>query len=176
MSNYKQDNNLKANKHSNDYRQYSVQDFDSYDCLKLSKRFYLALLFLLRGYIVWLLSVTNMRDRVSTMQWVYPDSSLFYLSLFTGSVGLFVLLIISLRRPDAHGWVRACWPKSRIIMVIALLFDLIIHVMALFYWQLSSFVWVLLQVVFTLMFIVWCYSSDRLTINLQEFPEKLPDK
>jgi len=183
MSNYihrnNQENDMLNNKEqrirSNKYRQYSVQDFDSYDCLKLSKRFYLALLFILRGYIVWLLSVTNMRDRVSTMQWIYPDSSLFYLSLFTGSVGLFVLLIISLRRPEPYRWVRACWPKSRIIMVIALLFDLAIHVIALWYWQLSSITWLLAQTVITMMFIILCYSSERLTINLQEFPEKLPE-
>lgn len=68
------------------YRRYSVEDFDKFDCLKLSKLFYLVLLFVLRGYLVWLMSVTNMRDRVGLMQWLYPEMNLFLLSLFSGAI------------------------------------------------------------------------------------------
>ncbi len=160
----------------NAYQQYSIQDFDNYDCLKLSKRFYLALLFILRGYIVWLMSVTNMRDRVSIIQWVYPESSLFYLSLFSGLLGLFVLLIISLRRPDAHHWVQWSWQRSRMFIVLALLFDLLTHTIGCFYWQLSSIPWLIGQAFITVTLIVMCYNSERLNLNLKEFPQKLPEK
>ncbi len=160
----------------NPYQQYSVQDFDSYDCLKLSKRFYLALLFILRGYIVWLMSVTNMRDRVSFIQWIYPDKSLFYLSLFSGVGGLFVLLVISLRRPDAQNWVELSWRYCRVIMVIALLFDLLIHFIGFFSWQLSSISWLIMQAVITFALIILCYRSERLNLNLTEFPQKTPEK
>jgi len=164
----------KANS-QNSYQQYSVQDFDSYDCLKLSKRFYLALLFILRGYFVWLMSVTNMRDKVSFIQWIYPETSLFYLSLFSGAVGLFLLLIISLRRPGAYLWVRMSWQYSRVIIVLALLFDLLTHTLGYFYWQLSSIPWIIAQALITVMLIVICYSSERLNLNLNEFPQKLPE-
>lgn len=160
----------------NAYQKYSVQDFDSYDCLKLSKRFYLALLFILRGYIVWLLSVTNMRDRVSIIQWVYPETSLFYLSLLSGAVGLFILLIISLRRPDAYLWVRLSWQYSRVCIVLALFFDFFIHIIGYFYWQLSSMPWLISQGFITTLLIVMCYSSERLSLNLKEFPQKMPEK
>lgn len=160
----------------NIYQKYSVQDFDSYDCLKLSKRFYLTLLFILRGYIVWLLSVTNMRDRVSIIQWVYPETSLFYLSLLSGTVGLFVLLIISLRRPDAPVWIQWSWLHSRTIIVLALLFDSLTHAIGFFYWQLSSILWLMAQVFITTTLIVMCYHSERLNINLTEFPQKMPEK
>ncbi len=165
----------KVNSH-NAYQKYSVQDFDSFDCLKLSKRFYLALLFILRGYIVWLMSVTNMRDKISFIQWIYPETSLFYLSLFSGTVGLFVLLVISLRRPDAYLWVRFSWQYSRVIIVLALLFDLLTHIVGYFYWQLSSIPWLIAQALITVMLIVMCYSSERLKLNLNEFPQKLPEK
>ena len=158
------------------YLKYSVQDFDNYDCLKLSKRFYLALLFLLRGYLVWLMSVTNMRDRVSIIQWIYPETSLFYLSLVSGTVGLIVLLIISLRRPDAHQWVRWGWKHSRVIIVVALMFDLLTHTVGYYFWQLSSVPWLLAQSLITIALIIMCYSSERLNINLKEFPQKMPEK
>ncbi|MEY8213556.1 MAG: DUF2919 family protein [Colwellia sp.] len=159
-----------------EYQCYSVEDFDSYDCLKLSKRFYLVLLFVLRGYIVWLMSVTNMRDRVSIIQWVYPETSLFYLSLFSGIIGLYILLIISLRRPGAPLWVRASWQYTRAIMVLALLFDLLIHSIGCFYWQLSSLPWLIVQSIMTGIMLFLCYSNPRFNVNLKEFPQKIPEK
>lgn len=163
-------------KHRSKYQQYSVGDFDSYDCLKLSKRFYLILLFIIRGYIVWLMSVTNMRDRVSIISWVYPDTSLFYLSLFSGTIGLFIVLIISLRRPEAANWVKVCWKHCRTILIMALLFDLFTHVLAYFYWQLFSLKWLIIQIIISLILIILCYSSERFKINLAEFPQKIPEK
>ncbi len=160
----------------NKYQQYSVGDFDNYDCLKLSKRFYLVLIFVLRGYLVWLMSVTNMRDRVSIISWVYPETSLFYLSLISGTVGLFVLLIISLRRPEAPRWIQVSWQHSRKLLIAALLFDLLTHCIGYFYWQLISIEWLSMQVILSITLIYLCYHSKRLTINLSEFPQKIPEK
>jgi hypothetical protein len=165
-----------VNKHSNKYQQYSVADFDNYDCLKLSKRFYIVLLFVLRGYLVWLMSVTNMRDRVSIISWIYPETSLFYLSLISGTVGLFVVLIISLRRPEAPQWVQVSWQHSRKILIAALLFDLLTHCIGFFYWQLISVEWLIMQAILTVTLIVLCYNSERFDINLSEFPQKIPEK
>ena len=162
--------------HSKNYQQYSVEDFDQYDCLKLSKWFYLVLLFVLRGYLVWLLSVTNMRDRISIISWIYPETSLFYLSLISGSVGLFIVLIISLRRPEAANWIQISWQHSRKILIAALLFDLLTHGIGFFYWQLISAEWLVMQAIFTMTLIFLCYKSERFKINLVEFPQKTPEK
>lgn len=159
----------------NRYQEYSINDFDKFDCLKLSKRFYLVLLFVLRGYLVWLISVTNMKDRVATMQWIYPETSLFFLSLISGGIGLFVVLIISLRRPDAPLWVIKVWPYCRTLMVVALLFDLIINSLGFFYWQLTSITWLIGQAIIVVALIAYCYSSKRMHINLIEFPQNLPE-
>ena len=158
------------------YKKYSIKDFDSYDCLKLSKRFYIVLLFVLRGYIVWLMSVTNMRDRVEIIQWIYPETALFFLSLISGAIGLFIVLIISLRRPDAPKWVQLSWLNCRKLIVVALLFDFITNVIGFFYWQLLSVSWLLTQAVIVCGLITLCFTSKRININLHEFPEKLPEK
>jgi len=165
-----------SNSHPKKYQQYSVRDFDSFDCLKLSKRFYLVLLFILRGYIVWLMSVTNMRDRVSIISWVYPETSLFYLSLFSGAIGLFVVLIISLRRPEAANWVQLSWQHCRAIITVALLFDLLTHAFGYIFWQLFSLGWMIMQTVISIVLISLCYTSERFKINLEEFPQKMPEK
>ncbi|WP_083926974.1 DUF2919 family protein [Colwellia piezophila] len=158
------------------YQEYSIEDFDKYDCLKLSKRFYLVLLFILRGYLVWLMSVTNMKDRVATMEWIYPETSLFFLSLISGALGLLVVVMISFRRPKASNWVKIIWPYSRMFLVVALIFDLSINLVGFFYWQLASIPWLICQggIVFAL--IIMCFTSKRMQINLSEFPQTLPEK
>ena len=160
---------------SNKYKQYSVEDFDKYDCLKLSKSIYLVLLFVLRGYFVWLMSVTNMKDRTGIIQWLYPQTSLFYLSLLSGTVGLFVVLILSLRRPDARNWIKRSWPYCRVLLISALLFDFIVSLVGFFYWQLLSMQWLLMQGLVIGVLVYFCFTSERMSINLHEFPEKLPE-
>ena len=155
--------------------EYSIEDFDHFDCLKLSKGVYFLLLFVLRGYLVWIMSVTNMQDRVGIIQWIYPDPYLFYLSLFSGLLALLVVLVISLRRPGAASWVRACWRHCRLILLICLLFDFTISLIGFLYWQLLSPSWLLVQAMIIAGFVVFIYRSHRFNINLKEFPEKLPE-
>ena len=168
-------NNKNLNNKNNDYKNYSFNDFDKYNCLKLSVSVYLILLFVLRGYLTWIMSVTNMRDRVSIIQFVYPDTSMFFLSLISGSLGLIVVILISLRRPNANDWVKSLWPYCRLILITALLFDLLINIVAFAYWQLMSMQWLLIQTTIVVALIVLCVRSKSLTINLQEFPEILED-
>jgi hypothetical protein len=158
------------------YAHYSVQDFDKFDCLKISKWVYLSLLFILRGYVVWLMSVTNMKDRVGIIQWIYPDTSLFYLSLGSGALGLFIVLVLSLRRPSAKAWVQKCWRRGKVILTFALLFDLVICLIGFFYWHLLSLTWLISQAVIVGGLIIMLNISKTFAINLSEFPEKLPQK
>ncbi|WP_448246608.1 DUF2919 family protein [Thalassotalea agariperforans] len=159
-----------------DYLNYTINDFDNFDCLKLSKGIYLLLLFILRGYVVWLISVANMQDHTSFLALVFPDTSLFYLSLFSGSIGLLVLLLISLRRPNAATWVQALWPHSNYLFIAALLFDFFVTLYAYYIELFSSYYWLLAQLTCVLLFSVYCVCSKRLAINLREFPKPLPDK
>ncbi len=159
-----------------EYAGYSVQDFDKFDCLKISKWVYLSLIFILRGYIVWLMSVTNMKDRVAIIQWIYPETSLFYLSLGSGTFGVFIVLVLSLRRPEAKTWVQKCWQHGKEILTLALLFDLAICLVGFFYWHLLSLTWLITQAIVVLGLIIMLNISKKFAINLAEFPEKLPEK
>ncbi len=161
-------------KRPNMYQNYSVNDFDSYDCLKLSKGFYFTLAFVLRGYIIWIMSVTNMRDRVDLIQWVYPQQSLFLLSLLSGAVGLFVVLVISLRRPGAALWVEKSWKKSRVLLLVALFFDFAVSLFGYFYWQLLSINWLMSEAVIIFLLVTFCFKSKKMEINISEFPQEVP--
>ena len=155
------------------YANYGPRDFDKFDCLKLSLVLYAMLAFLLRGYLVWLMSVTNMRDRVSILQLAYPQTSLFYLSLFAGAIGLFVVLLICLRKPNGPAWVKKCWPYTRLLLIGALLFDLSVNLVGYFYWQLQSTEWLMAEVGIIVLLIGLAYRNQRFSINLIEFPTPL---
>ena len=117
-----------------------------------------------------------MKDRVATMEWIYPETNLFFLSLISGVIGLFVLMIISLRRPDAAKWITRIWPYCRTLLIAALLFDLMINLVGYFYWQLTSITWLISQGVIVFALISLCFTDKRMQINLDEFPQKLPEK
>jgi hypothetical protein len=157
------------------FAHYSTNDFDRYDCLKLSKRIYLPLIFILRGYFIWLLSVTDMNDKVSFLSWVFPQKNLFYFSLLSGVLGLFIVILIFQRKPDAPSWVKYFWPKLRLLLVFALLFDFFIQVIAYSAGYLDSVLWLISQGGLILFFIYFCFSSRRLTVNLTEFPRIIAD-
>ena len=158
---------------TNPYKQYSVNDFDNFDCLKLSKGIYWLLAFVMRGYVVWLASVTNLKDGASFVQFIFPDTILFYLSLVSGLVGLFVLLVLSQRKPGAPSWVERIWPKTRLLLISALLFDLTVNIAAYAVGSISSLNWLVCQCVIVIGFIWFCFRSKRLEINLTEFPQKV---
>ena len=158
----------------NKYSQYTTTDFDKFDCLKLSKGIWLLILFVLRGYLIWLLSVTNMNDRIGVIQWIYPDPSFFYLSLFSGIFALWALILISLRRPNAKQWVRHQWKNMRVILLISLVFDFSINLLGYFYWQFYTPLWFILNAVIIALMTWHLFNSARVQINIDEFPEVLP--
>ncbi len=159
----------------NAYAKYSVEDFDNFNCLKLSKGLYFTLIFILRAYIVWIMSISNMRDKVAIIQWFYPEPSLFYLSLLSGILGLYIVLIISLRRPDAAHWVKVSWKNCRLLLISALCVDLLVNWFGYFYWQLSSLSWLTIETAIALYLIYFIVTSKKLTLNIKEFPEKITE-
>lgn len=161
---------------SQQFQHYTPADFDKYDCVKISKVFYLALIYLLRAYLAWLMSVTNMQDREGVLQILYPEPHLFYLNLFSGALGLFLLVVLSLRRPNPPSWVSWAWPKSRVLLLIALSFDLMVSFYGYSTLNLVSDTLIFTQVLCALTIAILCFKSKRLEINLSEFPEPMPEK
>lgn len=160
----------------NYYADLMPKDFDSFDCLKIAPGVYFILLFVLRAYIVWIMSVTNMRDHVGIIQWVFPQTSLFYLNLASGFFGVFIVFLLSLRKPNAARWVKVSWKKCHIFLILALLFDLAASVFGYIVWHLQSISWLLMHCGVVIISISYIMLSKRFAINLTEFPQKLPEK
>jgi len=107
---------------------------------------------------------------------IFPQTSMFYLSLLSGVIGLFMLLIITLRKPGAPQWVKICWRHCRKMLLLVLCFDLMISFIGYFYWQIISLNLLLTYVIVTVVFVTFLYKSQKFRLNISEFPEKLPEK
>ena len=161
---------------SKEYATFTPAVFDRYDCVNVSKGIYLITLFVLRAYIIWLISVTNFKDTVVIIQWLYPDPNLFYLNLFSGLIGVFVVFVWSLRRPAANSWIKTCWCNLRAILVAALLFDIAINTIAFYFLDWQSIQWLVINSAVVFISITFLFTSKKVTINVNEFPELVPKK
>ena len=153
------------------YAHLSPRDFDKYNCVRVSLGLYFILAFILRGYLVWIMSVTNLNDTVSFLAWIYPEKYLFYLSLFSGCLGWFIVLLLSLRRPDAPCWVKKTWQHCHWILIAALIFDLTCSVWGVILAHKITSTTVLIHAIIVLVCIIYIIKNQRFKLNLREFPE-----
>lgn len=158
------------------YKNLKPQDFDAYDCVKLSKAFYLILLYLLRAYFIWIASLTNFKDQVSILQLVFPQPSQFYLSLLSGASALVLFFIVTQRRPEASSWVRNASRHLPLWFLIALLIDLTINTAASIWFNEFSLPMSIIQLVIVVIATWFLFTSDRIKLNTREFPEPLPER
>lgn len=156
---------------TNPYAHYSVNDFDTFDCLKMSISFYCLLIFVLRGYVVWLMSVANLQDKTLFINWFFPAPQTFYMSLLSGVLGLFVGGLFILRKPNAKPWVKKLWPYARVILMIAIYFDLTVSFIAYYLNYITAVHWVVGHTIVVILGSWACYKNKRLTLNLREFPQ-----
>lgn len=163
------------NKNTHVYAGLLPQNFDKYNCVKIPWGFYLILAFIMRAYAVWVMSVTNMRDHVSFLQWVYPQQSLFYFSLFSGCIGWVIIFILAMRKPDSGKHLRWCWQKGRELIVFALAFDLFVSCFAFIYFGLLSVNLLLAQGIISAVCLGYLFTNKHMKIVFDEFPEEFDE-
>lgn len=166
--------NKKASHHSishHSYARLTPRDFDKYNCVNLSTGIYMMLAFLLRGYLIWVMSVTNLKNGTSFLTWVYPESFIFYLSLISGSIGLFIILVMTLRRPDAPEWVKRAWHHINWWFYGAIAFDFTITVWFYFIGSYIALSTIVIHLVIVLTCLLYIIKNQRFNLNLTEFPE-----
>jgi len=166
---------MKTNVQKHQYADLKPADFDKFDCVKISPIIYIALMYLLKAYLVWIVTVTNMQDRASIIQFFYPDKWVFFVNLASGAIGILAVIVLTLRRPDAANWVKWLWHRYSLLIVFALIFDFTVNVVAVLLWGIGHFQWVLATSIIAVLITICLYKSKRVKINLQEFPEKLPE-
>lgn len=162
-----------GNKVVHPYAKYSLKDFDRHQCLKLSWWFYLVMIYLNRAYLVGILSVVNMRDKLQFIQLIYPVPETFYVSLLVSLPSLLFAYVVFFRKPEAAPVIRYLWPKMVWLALVILAIEALLFSAYSLIWQGNIGFEVYLQWIFAVIFIATGMVLPRVRLNLTEFPEKV---
>lgn len=123
------------------------QDFDLEGRARVPVGFYLVLLYLSRGYLTWVVSLTYSQDRSLLLSMIYPSASLFTTALLTGVPALIAFILFALKKQKDKPWYQWLWPKMSGLLLLALIFDLVSqaigginHLVALHWFQVVLFI------------------------------------
>ncbi|TLU67491.1 DUF2919 domain-containing protein [Thalassotalea litorea] len=158
------------------YAKYSLKDFDRNQCLKLSWWFYLVMIYLNRAYLVGLLSVVNMRDKLQFIQMIYPQPETFYVALVVSIPSLLFVYVVFFRKPDASRLVHYLWPNMIWLAFVILVIEALLFSVYSIIWQGNISAEVYLQWFIALIVIACGMWLPRVRLNLAEFPEQVEEK
>ena len=103
------------------------QDFDLEGKVKIPLGFYLVLAYLMRGYLIWIVSLTFRQDTGLLLSLIYPDTRVFTLTLLLGLPALFCFFQFGLKSQAQKAWFKWCWLKQRRLLLLTLVIDLAIQ-------------------------------------------------
>lgn len=103
------------------------QDFDLDGKLRVPIGYNLAVLYMLRGYIFWVVSLTFSDDRSLILSLVYPNLSMFWLTLVVGLPALITFFFFSLKSQISKSWYQWVWARLRLILTISMAVDLMLQ-------------------------------------------------
>ena len=123
------------------------QDFDLEGRVKVPIGYYLLLIYLLRGYVTWIFSLTYAQDRSLILSLVYPQHKLFITSLLLGIPAVIAFVLFTLKSQTAKPWFQFIWSKMRWFLAFAVVCDLAMqgwffyrHPLQIHWSQLVSFI------------------------------------
>jgi len=95
------------------------RDYDKYGCIKLPGLLYLAVAFLMRSYVIWIVALSDRNDGTSLLNLFYPDRTVFTIALVMAIPALLCAALISLRRIGMPWLVKRLWHNIRLMVALA---------------------------------------------------------
>jgi len=94
-------------------------DYDKHGCVKLPLLLFLSLGYLLKGYVIWIISLSYRQEPAALLNIFYPSRSDFYGALEIGVPALICAVIFSLRRLNMPKVIEWAWYKIRWLLIIS---------------------------------------------------------
>ena len=157
---------------------HSISRYDKNLCLKPDITIWLIFLFLLRAYVVLILSVVNMRDRTGLIDLVYPDRLVMSLGALAGIPAALLVYAWIKRKSGAPRYVRNIWSKGRAFLAVSALLNAC--VMFVPFWMGTEHAiapgdWA--QFAIALLIVIVVYSSSYIRDCFDDFPsDKVPEE
>ncbi len=91
---------------------YSIESYDENLCLRINETLWVILLFLLRPYLVTIISLASRTDRARIINMIYSDRMALWWGLLAGVPAILVIYAWIKRKPDAPSFVRMLWHRA----------------------------------------------------------------
>lgn len=99
-------------------------DFDLEGKLKTPIGYYLAVGFLLRAYLLWVVSLTYSEDRSLIISFFYSHSSSFFVALTLALPVAFYMVLFSLKSMADQDWYKRIWQHQYWVVAAVFVIDL----------------------------------------------------
>ena len=105
----------------------NYKDFDFEGRVRVPVGFYLVLAYVLRGYFIWVISLTHRDDPGLIISLIYPSPSAFYTSMLIGIPGLVAYAFFLSKGRLWASFESVIWPVFRYIIPLGLATDLVVQ-------------------------------------------------
>ncbi len=102
---------------------YPVSCYGKHLCLVPDFNMWLIFLFLVRPYVVLVMSFANRNDRMELINLLYTDKVMMSLGAIAGIPAAFVVYAWMKREPNASDFVKNIWHRGRILLAISAVFN-----------------------------------------------------
>jgi len=103
---------------------YPASAYDDNLCLKISLETWVVILFLIRPYVILVLSLANKRDRMGLIYSFYPSTSGLPLAAAAALPAVLLLIAWVKRKPGAHAAVRWIWQHGKALLLASTLLNI----------------------------------------------------
>ncbi len=107
-------------------KNYAFSSYDKHLCLVPDFNMWFIFLFLIRPYVVLVVSLSNKSDRMGLINLLYADKLMMSLGALAGIPALLVVYALIKRDPDASEGVKKIWHKGRELLAISAVFNVLL--------------------------------------------------
>jgi len=107
-------------------KNYSFSNYDKHLCLVPDFNMWFIFLFLIRPYVVLVISLANRNDRMGLINLLYTDKLMLSLGALAGIPALLVVYSLIKRDPDASDYIKKIWHKGRLLLGVSAFFNILL--------------------------------------------------
>jgi hypothetical protein len=150
-------------------RIYPASAYDENLCIKISVSLWLAILFLLRPYMVLLLSLANMANHTELIYLLYANETTFALGAMAALPTAVLFIAWTKRQLGSGKKIRWIWRHGRTFLIVSAVLNLTIVVIPVFWLGRGPEFSDVAQAILTMYVILYLCRSERVRDTFRDF-------
>ncbi|MBS3798948.1 MULTISPECIES: DUF2919 domain-containing protein [unclassified Pseudoalteromonas] len=157
-------------------KHYGPEYWDKHGAYRTPIGFTLALMILLRPYLIWAFAAISRRPELDLVALVYRQKQDFFVALAIAAIAIVPATVYSLRRPGSNPKLKSLWRHMRWPLVLCAVLDLawLILQASQQYYRFSFYIAV--QAVAVAWIILYLMRSRYLRVFFADWPDELESK